>query len=133
MTSPEQSSEGYIIEIDQQDRIQLANAALDVVHMFNRTAEVQIGFQRLLRESHIEGLVEADATNVPYETFRNIGLLLQRRLHDEYDQRSVKLRSDYTFRVVFDPDRNTKAENERSIRNMGYAGNSLNFHTRRDR
>lgn len=133
MASPEYANEGIIVEIGQQDRIQLANAALDVVHLFNRTAEVQIGFQRLLRESQIDGLAEADAFNVPYETFRNIGRLLQRRLQDEYDQRSVKLRSDYTFRVVFDPNRDTKGSNERSIRSLGYIGNSLNFQERRGR
>lgn len=131
MASPERPSEEVIIEIGQQDRIILANAALDVVHMFDRTAEVQIGFQRLLHEASLEGLTDANAFHVPYETFRNIGRLLQKRLMDEKDMRIVRTRSDYVYRVLFDPDYHVnRTDKERSIRSLGYVGNSLMAHER---
>ena len=112
------------VEIGQQDRVQIANSALDVVHAFARTAEVLIGFQRLLRESEIEGLSTVDAYDVPYNTFKHIGKLLQRRLVDEQDQRSVKLRSDYVYRVVFDPEYRMNGSSKRSLRAPGYVGDS---------
>lgn len=133
MASPEQPVEGIIVEINQQDRIILANAALDVVHMFGHTAEVLIGFQRLLRESNLEGLSTANAFDVPYETFKNVGKLLQKRLIDEKDMRSVKTRSDRVYRVVYDPDHYAKSDGERSIRGLGYIGNSLSMQARRGR
>lgn len=93
--------------------------------MFGRTAEVLIGFQRLVRESDIDRLVDVDAFDVSYETFKNIGRILQRRLVDEGDYRTVKLRSDYVYRVVFDLDQQSKPADRGSIRGLGYVGNSL--------
>ena len=113
------------IEIDTADRIVLANAALDVVNMFDRTAEVLIGFQRLLRESELDGLSTADAFDIPYETFKDIGRKLQARLVDNSDQRSVKVRNDYTYRVVHDPDRQHQSTSKRPARNLGYIGSAL--------
>ncbi len=116
------------IEINQDDRVRLANDALEVVHMFGRTAEVLIGFQRLIRESEIDGMVDVDAFDISYETFKNIGRILQGRLVDEGDYRTVKLRSDYVYRVVFDPDQQRKSTGKNSIRSLGYIGNSLIQH-----
>jgi hypothetical protein len=128
MASPEQLPEEVIIEIGQQDRIILANSALEVIQQFSRTAEVLIGLKRLINDSGIEDLPAMDDENiydVPYATFKNIGQLLQRRMIDEKDMRSVKCRSDYTYRIVFDPDRDVKKGNDRSARNLGYLGASL--------
>ena len=123
--SPEKQPSGSI-EIDTADRIVLANAALDVVNMFDRTAEVLIGFQRLLRESELDGLSTVDAFDIPYETFKHIGRKLQARLVDNSDQRSVKVRDDYTYRIVYDPERqHQQATSRRPARNLGYIGSAL--------
>lgn len=124
MASPEIPAPEYSVEIDPQHQILLARSALDVVHLLSDNPEVLIGFQRLMRESQIEGIMDANAFDVSYDTFSHIGRLLQKYLQDERDLRSVKLRSDYIYRVVFDPVRASSRENERSIRKLGFMGNS---------
>jgi hypothetical protein len=102
MSSPEEFISP--VHIETSDRIVLANSALEVVRQFGRTAEVLIGLQRLLKDSENADLNGIDAMSVPYDTFKDMGRMIQNLLHDEMDRRVVKLRSDRVYRVVDDPD-----------------------------
>lgn len=116
-----------VIEIQPNDRLLLANMALSVLHEFDRSAEVLIYLKALLNQSDVPTLENTDAFEVPYETFKDIGRLLQQRLQDEYDQRTVKVRGDErAYRVVFDPKvaQQRSQIGRRSIRGMGYIGNN---------
>ena len=116
-------------EIVSNDRLLLANTALGIVHEHDRSAEVLIYLKDLLDRSGNDALRALDALEVPFETYKDIGRLLQGRLRDEYDQRTVKVRRDErSYRVVYDPDverqRQMRSTGRQSIRGMGYLGNS---------
>lgn len=116
-------------DIASNDRLFLANTALGIVHEYERNAEVQIYLKELLEGSGNEALQAIDALSVPFETYKDIGRLLQGRLRDEFDQRTVKVRTEERlYRVVYDPDvtrqRQMRNAGRSSIRGMGYLGNS---------
>ncbi len=109
--SPEREPRGHV-EITQDDRIRLSNDVLEVIQThfgIGTVQEIEIGFQRILQESEIEGLTDADALDVPYETFKNIGAMLQELLRDYGDQRTVKVRADRIFHILYDPTTPEKA------------------------